>query len=262
MLLKALKDLPTAVNTIRAGDLFHEHNDEKAEEWIATGYAEIHRYPPNEPIPVRASLAWEGATVVVLASGPSLTQEQCLMVRMWQDNPLRRVIAINTTFRLAPWADLLYACDGKWWDAVDPTSKMKYAEEAAQHFSKDCMWTQDRGASERYGIRFIRSEKKPGLSKVAGIIRQGANSGFQAINLAYLAGARRFILLGFDCKGEHWHGKHPDSINTGMPHALWKKEFQTLAADLSKEGVDVVNCSPGTALRAFRLGDLGQELLK
>jgi len=262
MLLKALKDLPTAVNLIRAGDLFHETNEERANEWIVTGYAEVYRYPPNEPKPVNADLAWEGATVVILASGESLTLEQCAMVGLWQDNPFHRVIVINTTFRLAPWADLLYACDGKWWNAVDPTTNMKYAEEAAQHFNKDNMWTQDKGAADLYGLRYIKSLRKQGLSKVKGVIHQGANSGFQAINLAYLAGARRFILLGFDCKGNHWHGNHPGPINTGMPHGTWKKEFQILAADLEKEKVDVVNCSPGTALRAFRTGDLAEELLK
>jgi len=262
MLLKALKDLPTAVNTIRQGDLFHELNDEKAQEWIATGYAEKYLYPPNEPKPVKADLAWEGATVVILASGESLTAEQVEMVRLWQTDPFCRVIAINTTFRLAPWADLLYACDGKWWDCVDPNTKIKYAEEAAQHFSKDAMWTQDKRAAEVYGLRYVKSERKPGLSRVKGVIHQGANSGFQAINLAFLAGARRFILLGFDCKGNHWHGSHPSPINTGMPHSTWKKEFITLAADLEKEGVEVVNCSPGTALRAFKTGKLDEELLK
>jgi hypothetical protein len=27
-----------------------------------------------------------------------------------------KVVAINTSFQLVPWADMLYACDGKWWD--------------------------------------------------------------------------------------------------------------------------------------------------
>ena len=26
-----------------------------------------------------------------------------------------RVIAVNDAWRLAPWADILYACDGRWW---------------------------------------------------------------------------------------------------------------------------------------------------
>lgn len=262
MLLKALKDLPTSVNTIREGDLFHEHNPDQVHEWIVTGYAEEYKFPINAPKPVEADLVWGGATVVILASGESLTTEQCDLVKLWQSEPFNRVIAINTTFRRAPWADMLYACDGKWWNCVDPETKITYAEEAAQHFPKERMWTQDKSAANTYGLRYIKSERKPGLSKAKGIIHQGANSGFQAINLAFLAGARRFILLGFDCKGNHWHGSHPSPINTGMPHSTWKKEFVTLAADLEREGVEVVNCSPGTALKAFRQGNLEEELLK
>ena len=261
MLLRALKDIPTAVNAIKAGDLFHETNLLAAEEWIKTKYAEPYVYPINEPKPVVADLVWTGATVAVLASGESLTVEQCEMVKAWRSDT-HRAIAINTTFRLAPWADLLYACDGKWWECVDPVTKTKYAEEAAQHFTKDSMWTQDKRAAEVYGLRYIKSERKSGLSRAKGIIHQGANSGFQAINLAYLAGARKFILLGFDCKGNHWHGSHPSPINTGMPHNHWKKEFQILSADLEKEGIEVVNCSPGTALKAFKQGDLVEELAK
>lgn len=262
MLLKALKDLPTSVNTIRAGDLFHEHNAVQAEDWVKTGYATPYTYPVNEPKPVNADLVWGGATVVILASGESLTVEQCEKVHAWQLAPFNRVIAINTTFRRAPWADLLYACDGKWWTCVDPETKITYAEEASQHFAKENMWTQDRLAATQYGLHYIKSERRPGLSKAKGVIHQGANSGFQAMNLAYLAGARKFILLGFDCKGSHWHGSHPSPINTGMPHSTWKKEFLTLAADFEREGIEVVNCSPGTALRAFRQGDLDEELAK
>ena len=35
-----------------------------------------------------------------------------------------------------------------------------------------------------------------------------------------------------------------------------------LAADLKTEGVTVVNCTPGSALTCFPMGDLEQELVK
>ena len=46
----------------------------------------------------------------IIASGPSLTKEDVDAVRGLN------VIVINTSYWLAPWADILYACDGHWWD--------------------------------------------------------------------------------------------------------------------------------------------------
>src|SRR3990167_1144446 len=53
---------------------------------------------------------WAGETVAILGGGPSLTP--------WQAEACRgacRVIAVNTSYWLAPWADLLYFSDEVWW---------------------------------------------------------------------------------------------------------------------------------------------------
>ena len=49
------------------------------------------------------------------APGPSLTSEVAEQVREtgWP------VIACQDAFRLMPWADILYGCDERWWDAYD-----------------------------------------------------------------------------------------------------------------------------------------------
>lgn len=259
MLLRALKDLPTSVNAIVKGEVFNEPSDLQAKEWIATGYAEAFDQKKIRPaIPeLPAKLVWTGATVVVVASGPSLTAGQCEDVQLWQMTPApepRRVIAINTSFRMAPFADILYACDGTWW-------KMHY-EEAARSFKTDRMWTQDEGAAKTFNIQLIKSASGKGLSRRPDLIHQGMNSTYQAINLAFLAGARRFILLGVDCHGGHWHGDHPKPLSNSLPHRQWKEKFTGLAADLTAEGVVTVNCSPGTALRAFPTAELEEELSK
>jgi hypothetical protein len=59
---------------------------------------------------------WRGATAVCIGNGPSLTQAQVDFTRGARDaNGRVRVIAINDAFKLAPWADVLYFCDDKWW---------------------------------------------------------------------------------------------------------------------------------------------------
>lgn len=88
------------------------------------------------------------------------------------------------------------------------------------------------------------------------MIHQGGNSGYQAMNLAYLWGAKAMILLGFDCspskRGEaHWFGQHPAGLTQQQPYDLWQGKFPALAQDLRKEGVQVYNASRETALRCF-----------
>jgi len=61
--------------------------------------------------PVPVPRLWPGATVACLASGPSLTRADVALVRA-QGLP---TIVVNTTYQMAPWADVLYACDAKWW---------------------------------------------------------------------------------------------------------------------------------------------------
>src|SRR5690606_3319410 len=54
--------------------------------------------------------------VVCIASGPSLTADDCEAVKAWRaQEEGRGVIVTNTTFRLCPWADVLYALDAAWW---------------------------------------------------------------------------------------------------------------------------------------------------
>ena len=190
-------------------------------------------------------LHWEGCTAVILASGPSMSVEQAELVRTWRANgPLRRVMVINTTFRLALWADVLYGCDACWWD--------QYVKEVRPSFTGE-LWSQDRRAKRDHGVKWIESKPGKGLSRKPGIIHQGMNGGYQAINLAYLAGVDRMILLGFDMKGDHWHGRHPLPLTnaTATLFQRWLGYFEALAADLGTTSVEVVNCSPDSALNVF-----------
>lgn len=182
----------------------------------------------------------------IIASGPSLTQEDCDKVRIWRDSKEdRSVIVINTSFRLAPWADILYACDADWW--------RKYFDEALRDFKGE-MWTQDPVFGKKHPIRFIQSKRCDGLGR--DVIHTGGNGGYQSINLAYLFGAKSIVLLGFDMKRgddkkSHWHGDHPGGLNKSCPFKTWLNNFPRLAQDLESEGVNVVNATRDTALNCF-----------
>lgn len=88
------------------------------------------------------------------------------------------------------------------------------------------------------------------------MIHYGGNSGYQAINLAYLWGARAIVLLGLDCKAApdgraHWFGQHAAPLNARQLYDNWQVRFKPLADDLARLGVPVLNASRTTALDCF-----------
>lgn len=185
-----------------------------------------------------------GSTFVVIASGPSLAAEDCEQVRAWRARGGGKVIAINTSYRLAPWADALYACDAKWWDEnIEAVRRETSAE----------LWTQAADAAKRYGLQRVKGRRADGLGR--DVIHLGGNSGYQAVNLAYLWGARRIVLLGYDMQhtggASHWHGDHPWKKGVKPPVHTWLPRFTQLAEDLEREGVEVVNATRHTALKCF-----------
>lgn len=118
------------------------------------------------------------------------------------------------------------------------------------------LWTQDAGAAQKHGLQWIRGEGTAGLGRRH--IHWGGNSGFQAINLAYLFGAARIVLLGFDMQvgptGEsHWFGDHPRNQGFANPKKFnsWIRHLEILGRDLSDQRVDVFNATRHTALTCF-----------
>jgi len=155
---------------------------------------------------------------------------------------------------MAQWADVLYACDGPWWD--------EYIEEVRRSFPGDC-WTQDLDSSNRYKLSYVAARKGPGLGKEK-IIHTGENGGYQAMNLAYLLGASKIILLGMDMQKTgnkcHWHGEYPSPLNRHSPYNKWVKNFDSLARDLYDAGVEVINATRTSALNCFKKVNLEDAL--
>lgn len=169
------------------------------------------------------------------------------------------MLVVNNTWERALWADALYACDGAWW--------RRYEAATAGQFTGQ-RWTQDKGAADKYGLRWIRSKAGYRLILDADAIGQGGNSGFQALNLALHFGARKIILTGFDMQPTagalHWHGDHKrgDGLHnpTAQTFAGWRSAFENAAAQLADENVDVLNASRVSALSCFERVDLESVL--
>lgn len=205
---------------------------------------------------------WKHRTVVIIASGPSLTKPQVEKVHQYKmklqhrdGHDALKVIAVNDNYQLVPFADMLYACDLKWWN-------WQYEDYSILlHNFQGMKVTQDIDAAKQYGLHYIEGDTKhAGLeTSDPSTIRTNLNSGAQALNIAYHTHARRVILLGFDCKNDvngmsHWFGEHRDDSHPC--YSTINMFFNQIAHDAKAHGLSIVNCTADTALTCFEKVDL------
>ena len=145
---------------------------------------------------------------------------------------------MNTSFRLCPDADILYAMDPKWWE--------NYGPEVTRAFRGE-RWS----LARLRGVNFVRFR------------RHCLNGGAGAIALATKLGALRVYLLGYDAQKTggraHWHGDHPPDMGNAGRVAEWPAQFAELRSWLDHR-VDVINLSRETAITCFRRGTVEDYL--
>lgn len=144
---------------------------------------------------------------------------------------------MNNGYRIAPWADAVYAMDAAWW--------VHHLAEVVSTFTGRRLSNR-----QRPGTTVIRT---PYLQQGAG---RGQNSGAGAIAVAVAQGATRIVLLGYDCQYgpdglRHWHGDHPPGTGSGNAGNVgrWPAQFRELVPHL--RGATVINASRATALTVF-----------
>lgn len=204
---------------------------------------------------------WAGETCAILGGGPSLTRETAAAVRASGC----RSIAVNSqgiemaaadgSFRtaMAPWADVLYAADRLWWS--------KNREQAMAFCGLKVTISSNRGDALICGpdLKILGNGGVRGFDTRKTHLRTGHNSGYQAVHLAAHFGAKRIVLCGFDMhakRGEHWHRDHHFRPNNRSPYELFINGFRAIAGHYRRAGVDVINCTPGSALDCFPFMDL------
>ncbi len=201
---------------------------------------------------------WSTHTAVCMASGPSLTVEDVELVKNQRQHGAQIVhtIAINDcglARRLplaAPWADILYAADAKWWRAHQPEfMDLRVSGELVRPVkNKDGRFTE---VPTRPLKMLARGEPMP---RTPGSVVSGNHSGFQALGLALSLGAVRILLLGYDCgpvAGKKYaHEDRNPAFKTESPHHTWLPAYAQVPGRWPK--VEIINCSADSVIQVFQ----------
>lgn len=197
---------------------------------------------------------WSGETVFIVAGGPSVASQNTEALRG------RRVIAINSSFQLVPFADVLIFGDARWWHVNKPSAAafegriISALPPLPAGFSPvGPVWTDDR-------VLKLKKTSPPGLARVPDSVMLRRTTLTAAINLAVHFGAAKIVLLGADGQPAldgrtHHHAPHPWNQTTNC----WdqqRADLATVVMPLQVLGIDVRNASSGSAIPFWPIVEL------
>lgn len=189
-------------------------------------------------------------TVFVLGGGQSMDDFD------WKSLPPSQCIVLNKAHRFMRDAAIFFFADHLYYER----NKAPHGDNDFWKFNGEhILTTADIEISENSRIKRVKLERE-GFSVESDHIgcpsERPRNTGWQAINLAYLAGARKIVLLGYDCKpgqfgsGASW--AHPSTPGQEV-YERYINEFNELAEAIKESGVDleIINANPDSALECW-----------
>jgi hypothetical protein len=196
--------------------------------------------------------AWAGQVVVCIGGGPSAGVADLVRIA-----GRAHCIAINNSYLLAPFADVVYFADKQWWDWHHARKEFMSHPGQKATIENTGMLIPD------FDVFMLHNDGNEGLSERPNALNTGSNGGYQAVNLAWHSRPKKILLVGYDMRypggKSHWHGGHP----TKMPeshYTMYARKFDTMLPQLKRSGVEVINCSPGSAIKCFPVSTLEAEL--
>ena len=198
--------------------------------------------------------------MVACGTGPSFNLSQVETARQKGF----ALAGVNLLYQFVPDLRVLFATNESFWD---------YYPEARECSAEK--WTNSKDAAKKYGLNYIDSRNEKGLSDDPTIIHHGHSSGYCLINVLYLLGFTRIILLGYDMKfapdyrgqdkkigssPRHFFGEYKPqcqhwpyfSVKNGV-HVELTSLYRTIA---EQNRVEIINCTPDSALDCFPMMDI------
>lgn len=232
----------------------------------------------NQPNADPIEPKFEGETAVLIATGPSISREEVNFVRIAQRKDQCRIFTINNSYQLAPETDVHVSCNEDWW-------KWYWKRDNILRDMSGDKFTWYKYLADEYKIKYIKAIEGDGLSLDPKVIHINNGSGPMAINLALHYGIKKLLLIGHDMKfspdyngrqqkagskPRHYFGEYPKplrhwpSVKIGLtkPGVIdgLIEVYNKMPSDLKKAGMEVINCTKGSALPTFPMSTLKDEL--
>jgi hypothetical protein len=235
----------------------------------------VNAWPEQEPADPITPI-FSGQTAILIGTGPSINKEQLETVEHYRKAGACKVFTINNAYEVAPFTDVHFSGDASWWQLYYPRTEALRNLKAHKY-----TWYPE--MARRFGIRYIAGIlRKEGLSTNPSVIHING-SGPSSVNLALHYGVKRLLLIGHDMKyandydgrskrkgstPRHYFSEYPEPLqqwpkvgisSSGVLNCLIKI-YDRMVPDLKAAGMDVINCTPGSALPTFPMSDLDAEL--
>jgi hypothetical protein len=219
----------------------------------------------------RVPRIWEGGDVWIIGGGPSIPKQFGVPDKVinavvsgasppnvyspyMESIHKKHVIGINVAYLIGDWIDMVFFGDGNFFNM----HKQRLAEFPGLRVCCDPQ------AAKEPWIKGLARDKEhsKGISPHPDKVGWNHNSGAAAISVAVHTGAKRIILLGFDMKldsrnMQHWHdlygkGEIRDVRKLQkLPFERHLRGFGQIALDAKRMGVEILNCSPNSAIDTF-----------
>lgn len=232
----------------------------------------------NQPIGKAIKPILNGRTAVLIATGPSLNDDQFRQVQEAKQAGRVSVITINNAYEQAPYTDAHIACNEEWWRYYWPRSSLLREIQCPKY-------TWFKNIADDYGIEYVKAIVKDGLSEDPRILHINHGSGPMGINLALHLGVKKLLLIGHDMKfapdydgrrqkvgsqKRHYFGEYPKelqhwpSVKIGLskPGVIdgLIEAYEKMVPQLPALGMEVINCTPNSALTCFPMSTLEEQL--
>jgi len=198
---------------------------------------------------------------IILGTGPSLNDSKPNVLMLQDQGAL--IFGVNNTYQDFN-LDVWIACDPAW--------HRHYGKIDLPHTDQ---WYWDRDICTRHGYTYIEGRWFDGLSTDKSWISLNHCSGAQALNLAVHYGCDPILLVGHDFRYEEGKPRHYFSglsdVFGEYPQQLrkWSLFSKPEGNDLMRvykhiadqQGLPrIINCTPGSALKCFEMGELKDYL--
>lgn len=184
---------------------------------------------------------WEGKTSFIIGGGPSIRSTNLSLLKD------HCVIGVNDAYVLGDFVKVLFFGDNCWYSMhKDNIHRRPIDVYTCQYGKKDLEGTPVK----------VLKRMEVGFSPLPYECAWNKNSGAAAVNLAYLFGSRRIVLVGFDMhlgpsKEGNWH-PNPLHTHTERTYTQFIRNFIIGIKDNQKKfGFQVLNATDGSAMTLF-----------